>query len=51
MSYESYLAISREDLLAKMAEQMSKKRLEHSLGVEAAAIRLSAMVQTRQRLV
>ena len=41
MSYESYLAISREDLLAKMAEQMSKKRLEHSLGVEAAAIRLA----------
>lgn len=41
MSYEAYLAISREGLLEKMAEQMSTKRLEHSLGVEAAAIQLA----------
>ncbi|MCS4488666.1 bis(5'-nucleosyl)-tetraphosphatase (symmetrical) YqeK [Streptococcus sciuri] len=41
MNYEAYLPMSRLSLLDKMAEQMSSKRLKHSLGVESAAIELA----------
>lgn len=41
MTYESYLAGGRSALLAKMAERLSPKRLEHCLGVEKASLDLA----------
>ena len=41
MTYESYISMSREDLLAKMETVMSEKRLRHCLGVEKAARELA----------
>ena len=41
MTYESYISMSREALLAKMEIIMSDKRLRHCLGVEKAARELA----------
>lgn len=41
MSYQDYLPYTREELLGKIAEQMSKKRFKHVLGVEKAAVTLA----------
>ena len=41
MTYESYISMSRDDLLAKMETVMSEKRLRHCLGVEKAARELA----------
>lgn len=41
MTYESYISISREALLAKMETVMPEKRLRHCLGVEKAARELA----------
>ena len=41
MTYESYIRMSREALLAKMETVMSEKRLRHCLGVEKAARELA----------
>ena len=41
MTYESYISISRETLLAKMETVMPEKRLRHCLGVEKAARELA----------
>ncbi|WP_061911011.1 bis(5'-nucleosyl)-tetraphosphatase (symmetrical) YqeK [Streptococcus cristatus] len=41
MTYESYIRMSREALLAKMETVMSVKRLRHCLGVEKAARELA----------
>ena len=41
MTYESYVRMSREALLAKMETVMSEKRLRHCLGVEKAARELA----------
>ncbi|MGT2743246.1 bis(5'-nucleosyl)-tetraphosphatase (symmetrical) YqeK [Streptococcus plurextorum] len=41
MSYSDYIGISRNQLLEKMAELMTPKRLRHVLGVEKAAIVLA----------
>ena len=41
MTYESYISMSREALLAKMETVMSEKRLRHCLGVEKAARELA----------
>ncbi|RSI34352.1 bis(5'-nucleosyl)-tetraphosphatase (symmetrical) YqeK [Streptococcus sanguinis] len=41
MTYESYISMSREALLAKMETIMSDKRLRHCLGVEKAARELA----------
>lgn len=41
MTYESYISMSREVLLAKMETVMSEKRLRHCLGVEKAARELA----------
>ncbi|MBM7635535.1 bis(5'-nucleosyl)-tetraphosphatase (symmetrical) YqeK [Streptococcus saliviloxodontae] len=43
MTYEAYVGISREELLEKIAEQMSEHRFQHVLGVEKAAIRLAEL--------
>ena len=41
MTYAPYLDLTREELLGKIAEQMSEKRFRHILGVEQAAIQLA----------
>ena len=41
MTYESYISMSHEALLAKMETVMSEKRLRHCLGVEKAARELA----------
>ncbi|MFS1663246.1 bis(5'-nucleosyl)-tetraphosphatase (symmetrical) YqeK [Streptococcus sp. zg-JUN1979] len=41
MTYEAYVGLSRQDLLAKIAGVMSDKRFKHVLGVEKAAIALA----------
>ena len=41
MTYESYISMSRDALLAKMETVMSEKRLRHCLGVEKAARELA----------
>ena len=41
MTYESYINMSREALLAKMETVMPEKRLQHCLGVEKAARELA----------
>ena len=41
MTYESYISMSREALLAKMETVMPEKRLRHCLGVEKAARELA----------
>lgn len=41
MTYAPYLTLNREELLGKIAEQMSEKRFRHVLGVEQAAIALA----------
>ncbi|MCK1258925.1 bis(5'-nucleosyl)-tetraphosphatase (symmetrical) YqeK [Streptococcus uberis] len=41
MSYQDYVPYTREELLEKIAAQMSKKRFKHVLGVEKAAIALA----------
>ena len=41
MTYESYIRMSREALLAKMERVMPEKRLRHCLGVEKAARELA----------
>ena len=41
MTYESYVRMSREALLAKMETVMPEKRLRHCLGVEKAACELA----------
>ena len=41
MTYESYISMSREALLAKMETVMSEKRLRHCLGVEKSARELA----------
>ena len=41
MTYESYIRMSREALLAKMETVMPEKRLQHCLGVEKAARELA----------
>lgn len=41
MTYESYISMSREALLAKMETVMPEKRLWHCLGVEKAARELA----------
>ena len=41
MTYESYISMGREALLAKMETVMSEKRLRHCLGVEKAARELA----------
>ena len=41
MTYESYISMSREALLAKMETVMPEKRLRHCLGVERAARELA----------
>ncbi|MCG7330212.1 bis(5'-nucleosyl)-tetraphosphatase (symmetrical) YqeK [Streptococcus cristatus] len=41
MTYESYIRMSREALLAKMETVMPEKRLRHCLGVEKAARELA----------
>ena len=44
MTYESYISMSREALLAKMETVMPEKRLRHCLGVEKAARELAERV-------
>lgn len=41
MTYAPYLDLARNELLEKIAEQMSEKRFRHVLGVEKAAIELA----------
>ena len=41
MTYESYISMGREALMAKMETVMSEKRLRHCLGVEKAARELA----------
>lgn len=41
MTYEKYININREELVEKMSQIMSSKRLQHVLGVEQAAIYLA----------
>lgn len=41
IDYTLYLNLSRDELLEKIAEQMSEKRFRHVLGVEQAAISLA----------
>ncbi|VUW96172.1 putative nicotinate-nucleotide adenylyltransferase [Streptococcus constellatus] len=41
MGYESYVGISREQLLVKMQQLLPEKRFKHCLGVEQAAIDLA----------
>ncbi|MBA2796805.1 bis(5'-nucleosyl)-tetraphosphatase (symmetrical) YqeK [Streptococcus porcinus] len=41
MSYQDYLPYTREQLLEKIAAQMSEKRFKHVLGVEKAAVKLA----------
>ena len=43
MTYESYIRMSREALLAKMETVMPEKRLRHCLGVEKAARELAEL--------
>ncbi|MBM7642085.1 bis(5'-nucleosyl)-tetraphosphatase (symmetrical) YqeK [Streptococcus loxodontisalivarius] len=43
MTYESYVGMSREELLEKIAGQMSQRRFQHVLGVEKAAIHLAEL--------
>lgn len=42
MNYHDYISLSRQELLGKIAEQMSEKRFRHVLGVEKAALELAA---------
>ena len=41
MGYETYVEISREQLLVKMQQLLPEKRFKHCLGVEQAAINLA----------
>lgn len=41
MTYAPYLNLSRDELLEKIAKQMSEKRFTHILGVEKAALELA----------
>lgn len=41
MGYETYVGISREQLLVKMQQLLPEKRFKHCLGVEQAAINLA----------
>ncbi|MGT2751043.1 bis(5'-nucleosyl)-tetraphosphatase (symmetrical) YqeK [Streptococcus orisasini] len=41
MTYETYVGMTRENLLEKLKSQVSKKRLQHMLGVEKASIYLA----------
>lgn len=41
MMYQDYVGYRRDELLGKIAEQMSGKRFKHVLGVERAAIHLA----------
>ena len=41
MGYETYVGISREQLLVKMQQLLPEKRFKHCLGVEQAAIDLA----------
>ena len=41
MTYQDYLPYDREELLEKIAGQMSPKRFKHVLGVEKAALSLA----------
>ncbi|WP_057491748.1 bis(5'-nucleosyl)-tetraphosphatase (symmetrical) YqeK [Streptococcus orisasini] len=41
MTYETYVSMTRENLLEKLKSQVSKKRLQHMLGVEKASIYLA----------
>ncbi len=41
MGYESYVGISRNQLLVKMQQLLPEKRFKHCLGVEQAAINLA----------
>ncbi|VTS39958.1 HAD superfamily hydrolase [Streptococcus porcinus] len=41
MSYQDYLPYTREQLLEKIAAQMSEKRFKHVLGVEKVAVKLA----------
>lgn len=41
MSYQDYLPYTRDQLLEKIAAQMSEKRFKHVLGVEKAAVKLA----------
>ena len=41
MGYETYVGISREQLLVKMQQLLPEKRLKHCLGVEQTAIELA----------
>lgn len=43
MSYQSYTAYSRDQLLEKLQSVMSAKRFTHVLGVERAAIELARL--------
>ncbi|MGT2887812.1 bis(5'-nucleosyl)-tetraphosphatase (symmetrical) YqeK [Streptococcus didelphis] len=43
MNYHDYIPYNRDQLLARIAEQMSSKRFEHVLGVEKAAIELAEL--------
>ncbi|MGT2906747.1 bis(5'-nucleosyl)-tetraphosphatase (symmetrical) YqeK [Streptococcus dentiloxodontae] len=41
MTYQTYLSLSRSELLEKMQSRMGKKRFQHCLGVEKAAKHLA----------
>ena len=41
MGYETYVEISREQLLVKMQQLLPEQRFKHCLGVEQAAINLA----------
>ena len=41
MTYEAYLGLTREELLAKLSVKLSSKRLKHMIGVEATALALA----------
>lgn len=43
MSYSDYVPYSRQELLEKIAEQVSEKRFKHILGVEKAALELAEL--------
>ncbi len=45
MSYQEIIGLSREELLDKIAANMSKKRFKHVLGVEKSAIKLARYYQ------
>ena len=46
-----YYAGSREELIAKVKEQVSEKRFKHILGVEQAALELALTIMSLKKLV